>query len=314
MGSRARVSAGGVLMAALCLVLAGCQPTDEKTSPFTGKAPGPGREVLAVKIDNVAAARPQSGLEEADIVYVEQVEAGLTRLLAIFSSHYPDTVGPVRSVRESDLELLHQFDLSVLAYSGAQAKLQPAIDDAPLYPMPPGKLSEAYTRSPDRRAPHNLYLDPGEAMRAAPMANRPDDIGFRFGDPPEGGRTLSEHTVSYPAARYRFHWSGDEHRWLVSMDGSPARTAEGERLGAPTVVVQYAKIRSSSYRDRSGNVSPYTETVGEGKALVLRNGRAYDADWSRPSATAGTTFTDEHGQRLNFAAGQVWVVLAPRPA
>lgn len=88
-------------------------------------------DVLAVKIDNVAAARPPTGLEKADIVYVEQVEAGLSRILAAYSSDVPSVIGPVRSARETDLELLRQFDEPTLAYSGAQSALRPSIEAAP---------------------------------------------------------------------------------------------------------------------------------------------------------------------------------------
>lgn len=101
-------------------------------SPGGERAPSATRaDVLAVKIDNVAAARPPTGLEKADIVYVEQVEAGLSRILAAYSSDLPPVVGPVRSARETDLELLRQFDEPTLAYSGAQSALQPSIEAAP---------------------------------------------------------------------------------------------------------------------------------------------------------------------------------------
>lgn len=90
--------------------------------------------VLAVKIDNASAARPQTGLESADVVYVEQVEGGLSRLMAVYATRLPESVGPVRSVREADLELLRQFDRPILAFSGAQGRLLPLIDRAPLEP------------------------------------------------------------------------------------------------------------------------------------------------------------------------------------
>jgi hypothetical protein len=83
-------------------------------------------------------------------------------------------------------------------------------------------------------------------------------------------------------------------------------------LAPATVVVQHVRIRSSQYHDRLGNSTPYTETVGSGKAEVLRDGRSFDATWSRPAATDGTTFTAPDGSPVDFADGQVWVVLAPR--
>jgi hypothetical protein len=283
-------------------------------SPFTGEevreASAP---VLAVKIDNVAAARPQTGLEQADIVYVEQVESGLTRLLAVYSSDLPPSVGPVRSARESDIELLRQFGEPALAYSGAQSRLVPVLEASSLRLVPPREAPGAYSRSAERPAPHNMYLDPRAALREAPDGvSGASDIGFRFGPAPEGGRADTEETVRFPAVRYAFVWSAEYDRWLVSIDGEEATAADGGRLGAPTVVVQRVVIRDSRFRDRGGSVSPYSETTGSGEATVLRGGRAYEARWSRPSAGSGTEFTTPEGDPMTFARGQVWVVLAPR--
>ncbi|WP_149183011.1 DUF3048 domain-containing protein [Streptomyces sp. TRM49041] len=286
-------------------------PTPASVSPFTG-LPGRVGPVLAVKIDNVRAARPHTGLGAADIVYVEQVEAGLTRLLAVYSSQEPPRVGPVRSARESDVELLRQFGRPALAYSGVQSALKGLIQDAPLYPLPPERAPAAYVRDPGRPAPHNLYLRPERALAAAPDADKARDIGFRFGAAPEGGRQVDEQTVRFPAARYSFTWSAPEKRWLVSMDGTAASTTDGKRLGPKTLVVQNVTVRPSEFKDSGGNVTPYTETVGSGTALVLRDGKAHEARWSRPAATDGTTFTTPAGAPLAFAPGQVWVVLAPR--
>ncbi|WFB11928.1 DUF3048 domain-containing protein [Streptomyces sp. LX-29] len=302
------------LAAALLLALAGCQAEDEGVpqgrSPFTG-LPAEPRPVLAVKIDNAAPARPQTGLDRADIVYVEQVEAGLSRMLAIFSAELPPAVGPVRSARETDLDLLRQFGTPALAYSGVQRKLQPAIDAAPLYPLPPGRAPEAYYRGRDRAAPYNLYVRPAAALRAAPQASEAADIGFRFGPAPKGGgRAEPEHTVRYPSARFGFTWSAERRRWLVSFDGTAATTTDGHRLGAATVVVQYVRVHPSRYHDRLGSVSPLTETTGAGRALVLRDGRSYEAVWERRTARDGTEFLDPDGKRLAFATGPVWVVYA----
>ena len=86
--------------------------------------------VLAVKIDNLAPARPQTGFTGADIVYVLPVEGGLSRFMAVFSSRFPSVIGPVRSAREDDLELLRQFGRPAFAYSGAQPQLLPVVERA----------------------------------------------------------------------------------------------------------------------------------------------------------------------------------------
>lgn len=266
--------------------------------------------VLAVKIDNARAARPQTGLEAADIVYAEQVEGGLSRLMAVFATRFPQAVGPVRSARETDLELLRQFDDPTLAFSGAQRKLLPLIDRAPLNAeSPESAASGAYYRGTDRAAPHNLYLRPQRLIAAAPGADALT-TGFRYGAAPEGGTSTKARTVRFPSARFTFTWSPDRHGWLVSMDGTPTVDADDERIATATVVVQYVKVRESRFHDVLGNNSPYTRSVGSGRAQVLRDGRSFDVEWRRGSATEGTDFTTADGTPVNFAKGQVWVVFA----
>ncbi|MGK5691766.1 DUF3048 domain-containing protein [Streptomyces sp. URMC 128] len=268
-----------------------------------------GSSVLAVKLDNAAAARPHTGVDAADVVYAEQVEGGLSRLMAVYATRLPKTVGPVRSARESDLELLRQFDRPTLAFSGAQKKLLPLIDKAPLRAETPGSAPGAYFRGSGKPAPHNLYLRP---ERIVPEVPGPAALttGFHYGSAPAGGTAAASQTVRYPAARFTFTWSDSRDRWLVGMDGAPATTADGKRLAAATVVVQYVKVRDSAFHDFLGNNTPYTETVGSGKARVLRDGRAYDVNWKREDASDGTAFTTGDGTPVNFAKGQVWVVYA----
>ncbi|GGQ98483.1 DUF3048 domain-containing protein [Streptomyces asoensis] len=314
-----------LLAAALSISLAaGCTTGSREPSPDDGRTtsvkPSPSGtgpasvagSVLAVKIDNAPDARPQTGLDTADVVYAEQVEGGLSRLMAVYASTLPKAVGPVRSARESDLELLRQFHEPVLAFSGAQGKLLPLIDRAPLDAVTPEDASGAYYRGGDRAAPHNLFLRPGRLLPGVP-GPAALTTGFRYGAAPEGGTALPSLTVRYPAARFTFTWSADRARWLVSTDGAPTVTADGRRVAPATVVVQYVKVRASGFHDFLGNNTPYTETVGAGKARVLRDGRAYDVDWRRPAADGGTDFTTADGSPVNFARGQVWVVFAQRP-
>ncbi|MGW4022749.1 DUF3048 domain-containing protein [Streptomyces sp. NPDC005009] len=316
-GTGARVLVAALLAAGLA---AGCTTSDGSRDDGRG-SPGEsptrpggraGPPVLAVKIDNAPAARPQTGVDAADVVYAEQVEGGSSRLIAVYATELPESVGPVRSARESDLELLRQFDRPVLAYSGAQSKLMPLIERAPLEAVTPESEPEAYTRGAGRPAPHDLYLRP-ERFMDEPPGEAALTTGFRFGRPPAGGEPRNELTVRYPAARFTFTWSGARDRWLVSMDGAPALTTEGERLAPATVVVQYVTVRRSGFRDFLGNNTPYTETVGSGEATVLRGGRAYEANWKRPAAEDGTSFSTGSGEAMNFARGQVWVVYARTP-
>jgi hypothetical protein len=279
-------------------------------SPFTGLSGGVDCPVLAVKIDNAAEARPHTGLSQADLVYVEPVEGGLSRILAVFCSRVPETVGPVRSARESDLDLLRQFGRPALGFSGAAPTLLPLIGEAPVVQVSPTEVPGAYFRGAGS-APHNLFAHSGQLLASAAGVGQAKSIGFRFGDAPPGGAPTPTHTVDYQAAHTTFDWSEGEKRWLVSMDGAPLMTTEGGQASAPTVVIQHVNVHGSQFKDVLGYVSPYAETVGSGHALVLRDGQAYDAQWSRPTPDDGTTFTLPSGQPMPFGLGPVWTVLTP---
>lgn len=285
---------------------------EKKSSPPAGRPYRPGKPALAVKIDNVTAARPQTGLNRADIVYVEPVEAGLSRLLAVYASSLPRKTGPVRSARDSDLELLRQYGRPVFAFSGARTSLLPKIRRAPLHDVSPARAGNAYFRNGSRPAPDNLYARPHRLLDRVPNAAPPRDIGFRYGAAPPGGRRLESRSVSYRAFRATFSWSAKRSRWLVSMDGRPLRTVDRGRASASTVVVQYVDVRPRGPKDKHGNVSPYVTSTGSGRAVVLRDGKAYPARWKRPSPAVGTTFSTPSGKPMRFADGRVWVAFANR--
>ena len=278
-------------------------------SPFTGEPVKELRPVLAVKIDNIVQARPQAGLQSADLMYVIPVEGGLTRFMAVFSSHVPRVIGPVRSARQSDLDILRQFGRPAFAWSGATPHLVPFIERAPLVDLY-ALLAGGYYRVGFRVAPQNLYANPRTLLREAPHASKARDIGFRFGPQPAGGRVARSWTVTYPAATITFRWSGTAKRWLLWMDGAPGRAAAGGQLGGPTVIIQYTRIATSRFEEYGGR-PPYAISAGSGTAVILRDGRAYKVHWSRPTLNSGTTFTLADGERMLFARGQVWIVYAP---
>jgi hypothetical protein len=289
-------------------------PTGPLLDPFTGepvKALGP---VLAVKIDNIVDARPQTGLQSADLMYVIPVEGGLTRFMAVYSSHIPPVVGPVRSARQSDLDILRQFGRPALAWSGATPHLVPFIERAPvvdLYALQAG----GYYRSQNRVAPYNLFANTKQLLAEAHGASKARDIGFRFGPVPAGavpagGKGAASYSVKYPAASYTFRWSARDKRWLTWIDGAPAMATEGGQLGGSTVIIQYTQITTSRFEEYGGR-PPYAKSTGSGRAVILRDGKEYTVRWSRLTLNGGTTYTLPNGKPMLFAPGQVWVVLAP---
>jgi hypothetical protein len=277
-------------------------------SPFTGervKSLGP---VLAVKIDNIVYARPQTGLTRADIVYVLPVEGGLSRFMAIFSSHIPPVVGPVRSARQDDLQLLRQFGRPAFAYSGAQTRLLKVVEHAHIIDLYAG-LVGGYYRDYQRTAPDNLYASTSKLLSEAKHASKAHNIGFKFAPTaPRGGRVTARISASYPAASFTFTWSAHKQRWLVWMDGARAGSTEGPQLSAATVVIQHTYVGTSGFIEDFRR-PPDAHSTGRGTAIVLRNGKAYRVRWSRPNAKDGTTFTMRDGRPMPFAPGPVWIVL-----
>jgi hypothetical protein len=274
-------------------------------SPFTGeriKALGP---IIVVKIDNIVDARPPTGLTSADIVYLLPVEGGLSRIFAVYSSRFPPIIGPVRSAREDDLELLRQFGKPGFAYSGATPHLIPFIARARVFNL---YNTPAYYRDPNRVAPHNYYAYSSMFLAEARGASKAHDIGFRFGPAPAGGRPVSSVSTSFPAASFTFRWSARTRHWLVSMDGKQSTDTTGGDLAASTVVIQYTVVRTSRFLEY-GFRPPYAQSTGSGTAVVLRDGREYRVHWSRPNQNGGTTYTLPSGARMTFAPGQIWVVL-----
>jgi hypothetical protein len=289
-------------------------------SPFTGEPVSRLGPVIAVKIDNIAEARPQTGLQDADIVYVLPVEGGLSRFLAVFSSRLPPVIGPVRSAREDDLAVMQQFGKPGLAYSGAAPHLLPFVERAPIVDLYAGlpAVAPAYYRYGGRAAPYNLYASFAALRADAKGASDARDIGFRFGPVPASaaGAAVSAagYSAGYSSSSFSFRWSARSGKWLAWMDGSPAMvnsvgpSAAESQLGAPTIVIQHTVIRTSRFLEY-GKPPPYAQSVGSGTAVVLRGGKAYTVHWSRPSADGGTTYTLPSGARMTFAPGQVWVLL-----
>ena len=311
-----------VLSLTLSIVLTGCASItnllseSSTTNALTGKVGGNG-PLLVVKIDDTTQAHPQIGLEDADIVYIEQVEGGLTRLAAIFSSVIPDRVGPVRSARISDIDIVSQYGRVAFAYSGAQRKLLPIIAAANLHDLGAQHQGSAiYTTDPNRTPPYAMVLRADLLMQKVTEKKLNVDlakrVGYVFGDVQEGGRSISKAVLHWPAATYSAVWSDFQKRWLLDHNNAPNIAESGVHLGPTTLIIQMVSITPSEYKDKLGGVTPFSNTVGTGKAYVLRNGKLFATTWNRPSAESGTTFTLNDGEVMNFDPGQIWIALTDR--
>lgn len=286
-------------------------PSPTPTSPLTGQ-PGPtAAPVLVVKLDNTRNAQPHAGLSDADVVYIEEVEYGITRLAAVFSSAVPERIGPVRSARITDIDLLAQYESPAFAFSGVQRKMWPVIDKSPLIDISPNKAAEFYSRDSNRRAPYNYFLNGAEALADTVDASMSRSIGFTFSDDiPLGGLPATNARMDWSYASAEFTYDPASGLYDVSMNDVRADSEESpDGQQASTVIIQYVKQEPSAYFDKGGGNTPHAETIGQGRALVLRDGQYWKVRWSRPDAQSGTSFTTLAGSPLPFKPGQQWVVL-----
>jgi hypothetical protein len=171
--------------------------------------------VLAVKIDNVGVAQSQQrGLNGADVVYVEQVEGGLSRYLAVYdSSHPPGQVGPVRSARQTDIPILAAYGRVGFAYSGAIPGLLPDLDRANLRNITPATASDLFSNG----GSSPTYIQPGQIFSRYNDLAQAQDVGFRFGPGMPGGTPVTSTRAAMPAASFTF--TRDGARWRIAVDG-----------------------------------------------------------------------------------------------
>lgn len=277
--------------------------------------PGENNQILVVKIDDTKVAHPQIGIELADAIYVEQVESGLTRLAAIFSSKLPPLIGPVRSARISDIELLAQYGRVGFAYSGAQSKLRPVLAAANLENLSAERNPPSiYGKDPNRPGPVNMILKPDLLLERAnsreeTVIDRPTKAPWVFGDAKESQSIASIVKIKWPNARYELRWNADLEKYLIYFADQPNLAASGEHLYADTAIIQLVSITPSIYGDKFGGVTPFTKTTGTGKALMLRDGFSYELTWKRESEEDVTTWLDDEGKIANFKPGRIWVFL-----
>jgi Protein of unknown function (DUF3048) N-terminal domain/Protein of unknown function (DUF3048) C-terminal domain len=285
-------------------------PKPSLLSGRVGKVDGP---VYAVKVDNTKRSHPQQGLTKADVVYIEQVEGGVTRLAAVFSSEYPKLVGPVRSARITDIDLLRQYGTVGLIYSGSNGRLVSHLVDAPLKLVSFDNSRLGYTRALNRPMPYDVIGDFAALRKRAGKVSTPKHIGYTFGDvPTTGGKPAASIGIRFPFARVDAKWSAAKKRWLLSMDGVKDMSVEDGQLGPTTFVVQYSTLTASVYHDVNGANTPLTKTVGHGAALFFRDGKEFKGTWTRAKASEPTKYKFADGSPAVFAGGQIWVALLGR--
>ncbi len=284
------------------------EPVPDPVSQLTGLAPQPADPLVAVKIDNAPLARPfQKGLGEAAVVYVELVEAGTTRFVSLYQGAPDLEVGPVRSARSSDIELLEQYGSPVLAYSGANKGVLAQVHASMLTDGGYDLFRSAYRKAGKRKDAFNFYVRPSQMATITPGGTGLRDVGLRFGPLPAGGEPATSVRAGFSASTsIRVRYDPATTRYAVATNGAAVAGA------APTnVIVQRVQVKGGAFVDIKGAPSPETVTTGVGEAVVLRDGALLRGSWSRPDASSGTRFTGADGNDLLLRPGPTWVLLVP---
>jgi hypothetical protein len=288
--------------------------------PLTGEVrPGdqdsPARSVFAVKVENTDEAYPLAGLHEADVVYEEPVEGGITRFVVLYQCDGSPRVGPVRSARTTDVKILVQYaDAPLLAYSGAAQQVTEAVDAAGIVSFTETSANDAFARDDARSAPHNLYVSVRALYRAARATDapggRPAEVLTFDEEVPTPSKRIGAATVTFSTATVAdWVWSGG--RWVRHLDGEPMVLEDGKSITADSVVVQEVVVTESNIKDASGAASPEVEVTGSGRAWVLRDGRRIAGRWERPSLEDVTSFVTKGGEEIALAPGRTFIQLIP---
>ncbi|MDH3679129.1 MAG: DUF3048 domain-containing protein [Acidimicrobiia bacterium] len=281
-------------------VPAGVQPL----TGLTGDVPN--RPAAVVKIDNGARARPQSGIDVADIVVEEEVEGGVTRFAAIFHSTNA-IVGPVRSGRTTDIGVLLSLGTPVLLYSGANDVTDALLLGRASVQNHSAARSSGYWRDRSRRAPSNLYTDTAPHWASATGSPPPPLFAYRGLGVPAPGEPTGSFAVAYRANRASWDWDGTA--WLRSQGGRPHTAASGARIAAANVVVIETEKVDTGMVDSSGAEVPEFVFVGSGRVTVFTDGKKLVGTWTRPTLRSVATLTTDTGDVIELTPGRTWIEL-----
>ncbi|WP_421120243.1 DUF3048 domain-containing protein [Aquihabitans daechungensis] len=275
------------------------------------------RTALAVKVDNLDAPRetavPQTALPKADVVYEEVVEGNITRLVAVFHSKQPGIVGPVRSARTTDVELLPQLGRPLLAWSGGNAGVVNAVRSSPFIIDAGADVAPGYFRDGNRRAPHNLMVRGDELWSKAPPGTPGPQALFQYrkkGEKnPSSARKAQGVDLNWGggAASSNVSWRWDPKTRVYKREqrGRPHLDSGGLQLTAKNIVVMVTEY-VPSYADSR---SPEANTVGSGELFVFTNGRVLHGRWDRPDIAKPAKLVDDQGAPVLLSPGQTWIEL-----
>ncbi len=264
------------------------------------------QRVLVAKLSNAPKGRPQAGINEADLVMEVLVEGGIGRWLAVFQGSYPETVGPVRSLREVDPKLLAPFDSRVLSSGGQWAVRQDlgrvAVDESD------GSIA-GYRRESGREYVYSLMYDTENLPDLGWEGSVESMLDFDISTP-GGGEDADEIEVRMSRTN-DLSWTFDHGRYFRTQDGEESVDADGLQVSADSVVVVWVRTIDTGRVDAAGSAVPDYEVTGSGDAIVFRDGEAYEGRWQRESEVEFFTFLDEDGDPIPLSPGRTWLHITP---
>ena len=274
--------------------------------PLTGlpaEGAAPEHPVVVVKIDNTSSSNPQLGLGSADLVAEELVEGGSTRLAVFYYSEVPKKVGPVRSMRATDIGIVQPADATLVASGGAPQTVA-RLKDAGVTVV--GEGGKGYSRDSGRTAPYNLFMDL-PTLTDSLKATQPPANYFPWGDEEEfpGGQKARTIAATFSGG-HTTNWEFRKGQY-VNLN---SEAAAGDEFEPDTVLVLRVKVGDAGYKDPAGNPVPETKFEGTGKAMVFHDGKLVRGTWSKRGLDAPVSLRTKGGE-LTLPPGKVWMELVP---
>tara|TARA_Y100000758_G_scaffold246399_1_gene182397 strand:- start:79 stop:1044 length:966 start_codon:yes stop_codon:yes gene_type:complete len=276
---------------------------EERTQSIT-------RPAFLVKIDNHERARPQWGINQADVVFEELVEANMTRFAAIFHSRNVTDIGPVRSARTGDFELLSNLNTPLFGNSGGNPTVMRLLDEVDMVLVGDTNVGRAaYRRSDEKPAPHNLLTGTGEIYASADGrgGTPPQMFSYRSkGDPlPPSAQSIVGVDIDYGGHQITYRWDDVLQGWARTQEDTDHVDHDGVQIAPENVIVQFVKYgQSVAYAG-----SPEVKIIGRGEAWVLTKGHLIAATWNRPTSTDIAEFRDVDGATVQLTPGRTWIAL-----
>ena len=265
------------------------------------------RPAMAVKIDNHPSARPQLGINQADIIFEENVEK-LTRLVAVFQSEGADPVGPIRSGRIQDIDLLGSLNKPLFVWSGGNAKVTAAVIKSDLVDLSYSVANKdgGFARDSDRSAPHNLIAETTKLWTLSPEGSTAPPTQFSYRAASDAAPATAKPTagvkVSMDGVKVQWDWDATTGEFLRLQDNTPVVDTADVQLAVPNVIVLEVEY-SKSY-------SPTSKTLGGGKVYVFTNGTLIEGTWERTDRLTPFLLKDSSGAVIKLTPGQTFVEVA----